>query len=227
MIGGRVASAVAGVLAVVLLAGGCLRAQIVAAVQSDDTVTGEMVIASVANAGDNGGNAALTPPPDLASQVRTQPYQQDGYVGTRLLFTALSFEDFGRLGELAGGDAPNGKGNRIRLQIRRSGDLVLFTGRVDLVQIPAPERVDVGLRMSFPGRLADTNGQQTGNEVYWHPAPGEITELTATARYADPNTKPWTQWAAMVGGIVAAAVLIVLLLALLTHRWSIRRATDS
>jgi hypothetical protein len=181
-------------------------------------VTGEIVIATVAaNADDRG--SALTPPAELQSRTQVQPYRQDSYAGTRLLFKELTFEEFGRLNQVPGGQA-----NRLRFQLRRSGDLVLFTGRVDLVQIGAPERVDVAVRMSFPGRIIATNGRQTGNEVSWQPAAGEITDLNATARYADPAAAPWTQWAALVGGLAAVVVVAVLLLAVFAHRRYVRAA---
>lgn len=213
----RAGSAVA-VLAVSLLASGCLRAQVAAAVRADDTVTGEIVIATaVSNANDTG--SVLSPPPDLQARIEAQPYRQDGYAGTRLLFDALTFEEFSALNQV-----PGGEGNRLRLQLRRSGDLVIFTGRVDLVQIAAPERVDVDVRMSFPGRVIATNGRQTGNEVSWRPAAGEVTELTATTRYSDPKSPPWTRWAALVGGLAGVVVILVLLLAIFAHRRYVRAA---
>jgi hypothetical protein len=214
----RVAPAI-GVLAVALLASGCLRAQVAAAVRSDDTVTGELVIATVVS-NQNEAGAVLAPPSDLEARVRSQPYRQDGYAGTRLLFDALTFDEFGRLNQV-----PGGEGRRLRFQLRRSGDLVLFTGHVDLVEIAAPERVDVGVKLSFPGRITATNGRQSGNEISWRPAPGQISELTATARYTDPNAAPWTRWAALVGGLAAVVVLAVALLAFVAHRRSLRPAT--
>lgn len=220
MTGGRAARAgraAASALAVALLATGCLRAQVAAAVRGDDTVTGEVVIATLAEEKDAG--AVLNPPPDMGSRVRAQPYRQDGYAGTRLLFTELTFEEFGRLNQV-----PGGQGNRLRFQLRRSGELVIFTGRVDLVQVAAPDRVDVGVRMSFPGRITATNGRQAGNEITWRPPVGEITDLTATARYADPQVRPWTQWFALVGGLAGVVVLAVLLLAVVAHRRSVRAA---
>jgi hypothetical protein len=207
-----------GLLAVAVLATGCLRAQVAAAVRADDTVTGEMVVATVA-ADQNDAGAVVAPPAGLESKVQAQPYRQDGYAGTRLLFDALTFEEFGRLGQLAGGER-----SRLRFQLRRSGDVVLFSGRVDLVQVAAPERLDVAVRMSFPGRITGTNGQQTGNEVSWRPPAGQITDLSATIRYADPAVTPWTRWAALVGGLTGFVVLAVLLLALLAHRRSMRLA---
>jgi len=205
---------VVGLLAVVLLTTGCLRAQVAAAVRSDDTVTGEVIIASLVNADDEPGSV-VEPPSELGSRVTAQPYRQDGYAGTRLLFSGLTFEEFGGLNQV-----PGGEGDRLRFQLRRAGDLVLFTGRVDLAEIAAPERVDVGVRMSFPGRITDTNGRQVGNEVSWQPAAGQVTELSATVRYADPATPPWTQWAAIVGGLAGLVAILVLVLALVAHRRS-------
>jgi hypothetical protein len=176
------------------------------------------VIASVVNDPNDAG-PVLQPPLDLAGRVRTQPYRQDGYAGTRMLFEKLSFDDFGRLNQVPGGQA-----NRLRFQLRRSGDLVLFSGRVDLVEVAAPERVDVDVRLSFPGRVTATNGEQAGNEVSWRPPAGQLSELTATVRYADPGTAPWTQWALLVGAMAAIVALAVLLLALVAHRRYVRQA---
>jgi len=205
-----------GLLAVAVLATGCLRVQVAAAVRADDTVTGEIVIASVA-ADQNDAGAVVEAPDGLEARVEAQPYRQDGYAGTRLLFNELTFEEFGRLGDVAGGER-----NRLRLQLRRAGDLVLFSGRVDLLQVAAPERLDVAVRMSFPGRVTSTNGQQTDEEVSWRPPAGQVSDLSATVRYADPAVTPWTRWAALVGGMTGVVVLAVLLLALLAHRRSLR-----
>ena len=51
-----------------------------------------------------------------------------------------------------------------------------------------------------------------------------MTELTATARYADPAVLPWTRWAALVGGLAALVVVAVLGLAFMAHRRSLRTA---
>lgn len=198
-----------------LLTGGCLRAQVAAAVRSDDTVTGEFVIASLVTTPEEPG-AVLEAPDGLGDRVRLEPYRQDDYAGTRVLFDDLTFEEFGQLNQV-----PGGEGDRLRFQLRRAGQLVLFTGRVDLAEVAAPERVDVTVRLSFPGRVTETNGRRTGNEVAWQPAGGQVTDLNATARYADPGSTPWTQWALVVGGLTGLVVLIVLVLAFVAHRRSV------
>lgn len=211
-------AALGGVLAAVLLTTGCLRIQVAAAVRSDDTVTGEIVIAVPVSKPEEPGSVVAAPP-ELASRVRAQPYRQDDYAGTRLLFDGLTFDEFARLHQLGGGDR-----ERLQLQLRRAGDLVLLTGRVDLVDLPTPERADVAVRLSFPGRVTNTNGRQTGNEVSWRPPTGQVSELTATIRYADPSAPRWTTWAAIVGGLAGVVVLTVLLLAFVAHRRSERAA---
>jgi hypothetical protein len=204
--------------ALLLLSTGCLRAQVAAAVRPDDTVTGEVLIATVVEDDQNPG-AVIATPAELADRVRTQPYRQDNYAGTRLLFSQLNFDEFARLNQ-----APGAEGNRLRFQLRRAGGLVLFTGRADLVEIPAPERVDVNIRMSFPGRITATNGQQSGNEVSWRPAAGQVTELNATVSYADPTEEPWTYWAAVVGALAGGVALAVAALAYVSHRRWVRTA---
>lgn len=208
------------VAALAVLSTGCVRSQVAIAISPEDKVTGEIVVAVVVPTEQDQG-AALVPPSDIGPRVRAEPYRQDGYAGTRLLFTGLSFDEFARLNQM-----PDGEGNRLRFQLRRAGDLVLFTGRVDLVQIAAPERVDVAVRMSFPGRVTATNGKQTGNEISWQPPAGQLTDLTATVRYADPAAAPWIRWAAMVGGLAGFVVIVVLLLAFLAHRRSLRTASS-
>jgi Protein of unknown function (DUF3153) len=201
-----------GLLVVALLTGGCVRARIAVAVSPDDLVTGEIVIAVVVLSEQEKGSV-LTPPADVAGKVRAQPYRQDGYAGTRLLFTDLTFDEFGRL-LLAAAEAPDG----LQLELRRAGSFVLFNGRVDLSGVPNPERADVQIRISFPGSVTGTNGDQEDETVSWVLLPGEVTELSATARYTEPGTRSWSQWALLVGALAALVVLIIGLLAYLTHR---------
>ena len=215
----RLASTVGWVLLGLLLTGGCMRARVAVAVGADDRVTGEVVIAVVVQSEQEAG-AVLTPPPELAAKVRTEPYRQDGYAGTRLLFTGLTFEEFGRLND-AGGGAPQ----RLHFELRRSGNLVLFNGRVDLTTLPAPERADVEIRMSFPGRLTATNGDQDDETVTWTTPAGRVSELSATARYAEPGSRTWLQWALVVGGLAGLVVLVTAVLAFIAHRRFVRQSS--
>lgn len=189
-----------------------MRARIAIAVSPDDLVTGEIVVAVVVQTEQEQGSV-LAPPADLAAKVRAQPYRQDGYAGTRLLFTDLTFDEFGRLLRTAT-EPPEG----MQFELRRAGSFVLFSGRIDLTGVPNPARADVQVRISFPGSITGTNGDEQDETVSWLVQPGKVTELSATARYTEPGTRSWSQWALLVGGLAMLVVLIIGLLAYVTHR---------
>jgi Protein of unknown function (DUF3153) len=200
------------VLAVGLLAGGCVRARVAIAVDNNDLVTGEMVVAVVVQS-DREPGSVLEPPADLAGKIRTEPYRQDGYAGTRVLFTKLTFEEFDRLVKTSA-DVPAG----LQIELRRAGGLVVLNGRVDMSGVPNPERADVQIRVSFPGTVTGTNGDHQGATVSWIVEPGKITELAATVRYAEPGTRSWEQWALLLGAMTGSVVVIIALLAYYAHR---------
>lgn len=200
------------VLAVGLLAGGCVRARVAIAVNDNDLVTGEMVVAVVVQSEQEPG-AVVKPPADLAGKIRTEPYRQDGYAGTRVLFTELTFDELDRLMKTSA-DAPAG----LQFELRRAGGLVVLNGRVDMSGVPNPERADVQLRFSFPGTIIGTNGDHQDETVSWIAEPGKVTDLTATVRYAEPGTRSWEQWALLLSGMAGSVVVIIALLAYYTHR---------
>lgn len=215
---------VLGVCALVLALaglGGCMRARVAVAVGTDDLVTGEVVVATVMNSEDDQGRV-VQPPPDLTAKVRTEPYREDDYAGTRMLFSGLTFEEFGRINQVQGGES-----ERLELKLRRSGQLVLFNGFVDLTQSPVDNPPDVQVRLSFPGRITATNGLQEDQTITWTPGPNTITEMTATVRYAEPGTRTWQEWAIAVGGLAGIVVLMIIGLALLAHRRYVRQAAET
>ncbi|WP_198943313.1 LppM family (lipo)protein [Actinokineospora bangkokensis] len=198
----------AAVLALAL--SGCLRVQAALAVSEDDTVSGQLVVASVAGKqGDLG--PALTVPPELTGKVRTQVYNQDGYVGQTVAFQDLTFPEVTLLGESIT------VGKQYRLTFRRAGDLVTMAGSVDLTELPA-DRADIQVKIAFPGTVSRTNGVNDGGTISWKPKPGAVSEFNATAQYSDASGVSWTGWVAMVGAAAVGVALIVLALALYSHR---------
>lgn len=192
---------------------GCLRVQAALAVSQDDLVSGEVVIAALpVSTEDNGPD--LTIPPQLRDKVRTEPYTQDGYVGQRVTFSGLRFNDMTLLAESIS------TFQQYRLSFRRSGDLVTVAGSIDLTQVPA-DRADVQLRIAFPGTISRTNGEEEDGTLTWAPKPAAVTEFAATAQYTDSSGVSWTQWVAIVGGGAVGVALLVVLLALFTHRRSV------
>lgn len=201
-----------GFLAVSL--SGCLRLHVAMAVSQDDLITGEMVIASLPSRPDDKG-PELTIRPDLADQVRSEPYAADGYVGQKLTFTNLRFTDFSVLVETIS------TAKQYRMSFRRSGSLVSLAGSVDLTRLPA-DRADVQVKIALPGSVSRTNGDNTDGTITWAPKPGAVTEFSANTQYSGDSGMTWTQWVAVVAGGAVVVAGLVVLLALFTHRRTLR-----
>ncbi|MEV0342312.1 DUF3153 domain-containing protein [Nocardia sp. NPDC050713] len=196
----------AGVLLAVLLApmlAGCLRVQVSMGVSSNDRVSGR-IIAAVVPASPEDKGPQLKAPETLAAKVRVEPYNQDGYLGSKVFFEDLSFGEVQQLGMLS--DQTQGM---FQLNFKRTGDLVSLEGRVDLKSVP-PHGSDVQFTIAFPARVAKTNGNREGDStVSWKLPPGEVSRVLAEVHYADPNTRSFAGWAGIVGGITLAVAAIV------------------
>lgn len=205
-------------LAVLLLAlpllGGCVRAQLTMGVSSSDEVTGQLVLAVP----DGGTPPALTVPAGLGSSVTIDPYAQDGYTGSVVRFTALTFAQLQLLSGLATGGA-----GTTSLTLRRAGDIVTLDGTVDLTNV-ADRGADVTIKISFPSPVTTTNGTSDGaNGITWTNAEGGTlrtgvsNQLQASVRYDDPTTRSFTQWALLLGGVVLGVAVLVAVIALLAR----------
>lgn len=205
------ALALLAVLAALCLSG-CVRIHAALAISPDDLVSGEVTIAALPmRQGDEGPK--LNIPEELTARVRAEKYAEDGYVGHKLTFSELRFAEVTQLTETIT------TGKQYRLSLRRSGDLVSMSGSLDLTQLP-PERADVQIKMAFPGTVNRTNGLVEDNAIVWKPKPGAVTEMGVTAQYSDASGVSWTKWVMIVGASAVGVALIVLLLALYTHRRS-------
>lgn len=198
------------VLCLLLVMPGCARVQAALAVQPDDTVAGEIVIATPAQGPEDTG-PAVTPPPELDGEVEVVAYDQDGYVGSVLRFGDLSFSE---VGLLIGSAGPAGEA--VSLDMRRAGSRVLVTGDIDLTSVPV-DRADFQFKISFPGQVVETGGDLDGSgTVSWVFDAGQVSDVTAVAAFADPDAPSPTNWALLVAVLVAAASAVVALLA----RWN-------
>lgn len=183
---------------------GCARGRAALAVQPDDTVTGEIVIATPTKGPDDPG-PVITLPAELSSKVDVTQYRQDDYAGSLLRFSKLSFSEVGMLTSVAG--AP---GRNVTFQMRRAGGRVLVSGAVDLTTVSV-DKADFQLKISFPGDVVESNGEVDSDTVSWTFTPGEVGDFDATVAYADPNAPSPVNWTLGLGLIVAiAAALIVL-----------------
>ena len=89
---------------------GCARVRAALAVQPDDTVNGEIVVATPETGPDDPG-PAITVPEEISDDVDVSAYRQEGYTGSLLRFSGLTFDQLGRLSAAAG---PAGREGPVR-----------------------------------------------------------------------------------------------------------------
>jgi hypothetical protein len=193
-------------LMALLLLSGCARVRVALAVQPDDTVTGEVVIATPERGPDDPG-PTVTLPPDLESDVDVSEYRQDGYAGSVLRFEGLTFAQLADLSSAIGPTA-----DAVRFNLRRVGDRVLVTGAVDLTTVTV-DKADFQLKISFPGQVLESNGEADSGTVSWTFIPGEVGDFSTVVAYDDPNAPSALNWTLGLGAVVALAALAVVLLA--------------
>ncbi|MFI1461635.1 LppM family (lipo)protein [Nocardia carnea] len=205
----RVTAAIVLAALLVPALAGCLRVQASMGLSSNDRVSGRIVAAVVPENSEDKG-PQFTAPEALATKVRIEPYNQDGYVGSEIYFDDLNFGEVEQLGQLS--EQAQGL---FDLKFQRNGDLVSLNGRVDLETL-APHGSDVQLSVAFPARVAKTNGTREGDAVVtWKLPAGEVSTVRAEVGYADPNTRSFAGWAGIVGGITLAVAAVVAALAYL------------
>lgn len=185
---------------------GCARVQAGLAVQPDDTVDGEIVIATPDGA-PGGKGPEITVPPELSDDVEVSSYSEGGYVGSVVRFSGLTFEQLGSLNAL-GGVA----GGRADLELRRVGGRIAVQGRADLTTVPV-DGADVQLKINFPGEVVETNGDADGGQVTWTFAPGEVGQINASVASADPNAPSTLGWTLFLAALVAVASGVAVVLA--------------
>jgi hypothetical protein len=188
------------------LLGGCARVRTALAVQPDDTVTGEIVLATPERGPEDPG-PTITVPPELESDVDVSEYRQDGYTGSVLRFSGLTFEQVAALNRAAGP-----AGDAVRLELRRAGNRVLVGGAVDLTTVSV-DRADFQLKISFPGQVLESNGDAESGTVSWTFIPGEVGDIRAVVAFDDPNAPSALNWTLGLGVLVALVAGAVVWLA--------------
>jgi hypothetical protein len=199
-----------------LLAGGCVRVHAAIAVSTDDRVSGDVVIASLPSA-QNGQGPQLTIPTTMAAQVTTKSYKADGYVGSELTFTSLTFTEVSALAT-----AISNENGTYKIVFQRSGDLVNLDGSVDLSQLSV-KGVDVQIKVTFPNPPVRADGALDGDTVTWTMKPGQVTSFSAADQYTLGNTRGWRFWALTLGGGGAIISMFVVLLALWARRRNLKK----
>jgi hypothetical protein len=195
-----------GLLLAAFALSGCARVQAALAVQPDDTVTGQVVVATPETRPDDPG-PAITLPPDLESDVEVSEYRQDGYAGSVLRFDGLTFEQTAMLTQAVGP-----VGSKVKFEMRRVGSRVLVGGAIDLTTV-AVDRADFQLKMNFPGQVLESNGDADSSEVAWTFTPGEVGDFSAVVAYPDPQAPSPLNWTLGLAAMVALASAAVVLMA--------------
>ncbi|GAA2553642.1 LppM family (lipo)protein [Pseudonocardia hydrocarbonoxydans] len=195
---------------------GCARVQAALAVQPDDTVRGQVVVATPEQGPEDPG-PALTIPPGLTDAVDVSQYRQEGYTGSLVRFSDLTFPQVGELISAAG--AP---GEKVRLEIRRAGNRVVVDGAVDLTTVDV-DRADFQLKIAFPGQVLDANGEADSGEVSWVFDAGEVGDIEAVVAFDDPDAPSPVNWSIGLFVVVALAAAAVVLLARRTRNPPLRR----
>ena len=177
---------------------GCLRVRASMTVSPDDTVSGQITAAAKPRDDDDKG-PQLNENLPFAQKIAVSRYNEDGYVGSQVVFSDLTFAEVPQLANMN----PDAAG--VDLTLRRAGNLVILEGRVDLTLVSDPE-AEVDLTVNFPGEVTSTNGERVSTDsVQWALKPGIVNTMTAQARYTDPSTRSFVTGAWVVG--IAATIV--------------------
>ena len=185
---------------------GCARVRAALAVQPDDTVNGEIVVATPETGPDDPG-PAISVPEEIADDVEVSAYRQEGYTGSLLRFSGLTFDQLGQLSAAAGQ-----VGEKVQFSIRRAGNRLLVTGKADLTTVPV-DKADFQLKITTPGEVLDTNGDAEAGTASWTFDAGKVGDVNAVISVADPNAPSPVSWTLFTATLVALAVGAVVLLA--------------
>ena len=212
---GRIRRA-AGLIALVLLTSGCVKADVRLTVRPDDQIDGTIVMAIDRGFAPPGGQA----PDALLDQVtqrvfhgtatgsRQEPYADSRYVGRRVTIEGMSLLDFDR-GTSDGG-----------LKIVHQGSQFRLSGTVDTASLAAAagasqtssDRIsrtfDVLIQVTFPGPVRQSNGAVSGASVTWRPKLGQQLALFAVADDS-PGPPGWLVPTLLLAAAVALGGVIV------------------
>ena len=194
---------------------GCARVRAALAVQPDDTVNGEIVVATPQKAPDDPG-PPITVPEEISDDVEVSAYHQEGYAGSLLRFSGLTFDQLGLLSSAAGPD-----GQRVQFALRRAGNRLIVSGKADLTTVPV-DKADFQLKITTSGEVLETNGDADGGTASWTFEPGKVGDVSAVIAADDPNAPSPVNWSLLTAALVALASGVVVLLARRTRNPPVR-----
>lgn len=202
-----------------LVLSGCIKMEFNLELQSDDTVNGELIFAVEEGLGEmlSEGDETITDEEaaaelfseDLGTEeyvdAYQEPYNEDGWVGSRLVFTGEPLAEF----DLDSED----------LRIYRDGDDFVVSGRFgasegddELSQMMASG--ELTMSVTFPGAVSEHNGTLEGNTVTWDLANEPAEGLQARGSATGGSDFPMWIIFAIIGLLVVAAIVVTLLVVL-------------
>jgi len=185
---------------------GCARVRAALAVQPDDTVNGEVVVATPETGPDDPG-PTITVPEEISDDVEVSAYRQEGYTGSLLRFSGLTFDQLGLLSAAAGP-----AGQKVQFALRRAGNRLIVTGKADLTTVPV-DRADFQLKITTSGEVLETNGDGEAGTASWTFDAGEVGDISAVIAVDDPNAPSPLSWTLLMTVVVALVIGGVVLLA--------------
>lgn len=192
----------------VLALAGCVRFQADLTLNPEDSVDGSIVVAVlVSEDTDEAREQAITAASQIeadllgslrdASGVTTTEYDQDDYLGSRIVFDDVALDAFSGQSEDS-------------LRIVRDGDEYLFTGALDFSgeAVPAEESEgdddNLTVAVTFPGAVTEHNGELSGTTVSWATALDQRLEMSARGS-ATPAGPPIL----LIAGIALVVLLVI------------------
>lgn len=204
-----------GALAAVALTG-CIKMDMDLTLDGD-TASGSVIVAMDRSLLDMAGAEPedmlgdLRDEADLPEDATVEPYEDDDYIGQRLIFEDEPLSEFAGDEMSISYDPEAG-----RYEVIGSMDMTDMAG--DSGDMPAEmadallESFDIVISITFPGEVTEHNGELSGNTVTWRPVVGEVNEMRAVASEQD-GLAGWLI-AVLVGLFVVIAAGLVALLAL-------------
>jgi hypothetical protein len=211
----RVVALVLVVLVAVVALGGCARVRAALAVQPDDTVNGEIVVATPATGPDDTG-PPIAVPEEISDDVEVSSYRQEGYAGSVLRFSGLTFDQLGLLSAAAGP-----AGEKVQFALRRAGNRLIVTGKADLTSVPV-DRADFQLKITTSGEVLETNGDAEAGTASWTFDAGEVGDVSAVIAADDPNAPSPLSWTLVTAALVGISCAVVVALARRTRNPPVR-----
>jgi len=202
----RAIGLVSAMAALLLTLSGCLKLDMNLTFNADDTVDGNVVFAVSSSLLDSAGvsfdDAFADEDPFEGQASRSEPYEDDDYVGRTYFFDAIPLADFNDGDDLTVTHA-DGK-------FTVKGELDMSSGEDGGMGMSGGEVV---VKFTFPGKVESGNGTISGNSVTWSGEAGDKLTFEAVASDGSGSSFPVLPVVLAVVGLVVVAVVVVVVVA--------------